>query len=215
MLAVVTTRATLLYARKVMLVEGPAELFLIPPLVKQVMNVSLDELGITVVPIYGVHFDIYAKLFGPNAITKKCAIVADGDLEPSDAHFTDDDDFPEPPKPDLAALENTFVKTFVCRTTFESDTTAPGTLRMFAAGAKECSATRVSDRLVSILETTEWDSPPSDDAKARIAEARKMVLNTAKRFGKARFAQICTRHVELATWIPKYLRNAIEWLTAK
>jgi len=36
------TRSTLLYARKVMLVEGATELFLIPVLVKEVMKVDLD-----------------------------------------------------------------------------------------------------------------------------------------------------------------------------
>jgi len=42
---------------------------------------------------------------------------------------------------------------------------------------------------------------------------RKKVLNTAIRFGKARFAQIAARHVEQATSIPNYLANAVEWLT--
>ena len=73
------TRSSLLFARKVLLVEGPAELFVISPLVKQVMKLDLDRLGISVIPIYGVHFDAYAKLFGPDRIGKKCAIVTDGD----------------------------------------------------------------------------------------------------------------------------------------
>jgi putative ATP-dependent endonuclease of the OLD family len=41
-----------------------------------------------------------------------------------------------------------------------------------------------------------------------------MVLNTAKRFGKARFAQIVARHVDQATSIPKYLTDAAKWLAA-
>ena len=99
------TRAALLYARKVMLVEGPAELFLIPPLVKEALGISLDDLGITVIPIYGIHFDVYAKLFGPDGITKKCAIVTDGDLAPSDGSTDDEDEiFPELVKPDLRSL---------------------------------------------------------------------------------------------------------------
>jgi len=57
------TRSNLLFARKVMLVEGPAELFLIPPLLKQVKGIDLEREGISVIPIYGVHFDVYAKLF--------------------------------------------------------------------------------------------------------------------------------------------------------
>ena len=46
-----------------MLVEGPAEVFLIPALLKQVKGIDLDREGISVIPIYGVHFDVYAKLF--------------------------------------------------------------------------------------------------------------------------------------------------------
>jgi len=49
------TRATLLYARKVILGEGPAELFLIPAIVRNVMDVDLEELGISIIPIYGIH----------------------------------------------------------------------------------------------------------------------------------------------------------------
>lgn len=209
------TRATLLYARKVMLVEGPAELFLIPALVKQVLNVDLDDLGITVVPIYGVHFDVYAKLFGPDAITKKCAIVTDGDLKPSDAQAFDDDDFPEPSKPNLALLENTFVKVFACATTLERAITYRGTLQMFSLAAKECGAPKVSKRLNVILTQTNWSQSTSDETKAAAEEARNLVLNTAKRIGKARFAQVAIRHVDHASWIPKYLRDAVEWLTAK
>ena len=80
------TRSALLYARKVLLVEGPAEQFVIPGLVKAVMGIDLDEEGIAVVPIFGTHFASYAKLFGPGGIQKKCAILTDGDLMPSDAN---------------------------------------------------------------------------------------------------------------------------------
>jgi putative ATP-dependent endonuclease of the OLD family len=57
------TKSSLLFARKVMLVEGPAELFLIPALLKTVKGIDVDREGISLIPIYGVHFDVYAKLF--------------------------------------------------------------------------------------------------------------------------------------------------------
>jgi putative ATP-dependent endonuclease of OLD family len=53
--------------------------------VKKVLGIDLDEEGIAIVPIFGTHFGSYAKLFGPGGIQKKCAIVTDGDLAPSDA----------------------------------------------------------------------------------------------------------------------------------
>jgi putative ATP-dependent endonuclease of the OLD family len=83
------TKSNLLFARKVMLVEGPAELFLIPALVKASLGIDLERAGISVVSIYGVHFKPYSKLFRAGCLPKKCAIVADADLIPSDA--VDDD----------------------------------------------------------------------------------------------------------------------------
>ncbi len=198
------------------MVEGPAELFLIPVLVLQVRKVSLDELGITVIPIYGVHFNVYAKLFGPNGITKKCAIIADGDLSPSDASDHNFDDLlPDPPTPDLDEIENDFVKVFACTTTFEREITGKGTLPMFIAAAEELDAPKVVTRLKRILNGTNWTPPLSEDAKASLKEARNIVLATAKRFGKARFAQVASRHVDKATTLPKYLKDAIDWLTAE
>ena len=84
-----------------MLVEGPAELFLIPALVKKVKGIDLAREGVSVIPIYGVHFDVYARLFSEDGLPKKCAIVTDGDLKPSDAvpGLEGEDELPPPPTP--------------------------------------------------------------------------------------------------------------------
>jgi putative ATP-dependent endonuclease of OLD family len=109
------TRSNLLFARKVMLVEGPAELFLIPALLKKVKGIDLERQGVSVIPIYGVHFDVYAKLFSETSLPKKCAIITDGDLKPSDAmpDLKGEDDLPAPP--DLKALENDHVRSLRAR----------------------------------------------------------------------------------------------------
>jgi putative ATP-dependent endonuclease of OLD family len=113
------TKSNLLFARKVMLVEGPAEVFLIPPLFKNAKGIDLDREGISVIPIYGLHFDVYAKLLSAGSLPKKCAIITDGDLKPSDADqsLEGEDDLPAPP--DLKTLENDYVRVFTCSTTFE------------------------------------------------------------------------------------------------
>ena len=42
---------------------------------------------------------------------------------------------------------------------------------------------------------------------------KKSVLNTAKRFGKARFAQLAADHIpEVGAGLPPYVRQAMEWL---
>ncbi len=208
------TKSSLLFARKVMLVEGPAELFLIPAIVKQVMGIDLGRSGISVIPIYGVHFDVYAKLFAVDVLPKKCAIVSDGDLRPSDADpdIEGEDELPGPI--DLEDLEGDYVKVFACATTFERALTLSTTLDMFAAAADEIGAPNVAKKLSAGKKALADNSLTTDQRKAILEPLRSSVLATAKRFGKARFAQISARHVDKITGIPKYITDAVKWLTA-
>lgn len=207
------TKSNLLFARKVMLVEGPAELFLIPALLKQVKGIDLDREGISVIPIYGVHFDVYAKLFSDDALPKKCAIIADGDLEPSDANpdLEGEDDLPAPP--DLQTLENAYVRVFACNTTLERALTRPGTLEMFALAADDIGAPTIAKRLRKGIEDLAGDDLEIEDRRKILNPLRASVLNTAKRFGKSRFAQVAARHADKATTVPKYINDAARWLT--
>ncbi|MHB8788479.1 MAG: ATP-dependent nuclease [Desulfobulbaceae bacterium] len=205
------TKSNLLYARKVMLVEGPAELFLIPALIKKVKGIDLAREGVSVIPIYGVHFDVYARLFSEDGLPKKCAIVTDGDLKPSDALPDLDGEDDLPPPPELENLENEWVQVFSCKTTFERALVFPGTLEMFARAAEAIGAPIVAGRLREGLHTIQ-DGLEGEEAKQLLGTLRKTVLNTAKRFGKARFAQVAARHVKYAETLPKYLRDAVDWL---
>jgi putative ATP-dependent endonuclease of OLD family len=202
------TRSTLLYARKVMLVEGPAELFLIPVLIKQIMNIDLDRYGISVVPIFGTHFEVYAKLFSSHALRKKCAIVSDGDADPASLAGTPED--AHLPVPTLRALENQFVKSFCCPVTFERALTLPGTLPMLISTVQECQYPDALAALQSGLD--ELTAGTASGNPTLMANLRERVLNSAKRRGKARFAQIAARHVASATEIPSYVRQAVDWL---
>jgi putative ATP-dependent endonuclease of OLD family len=141
------TKSNLLFARKIMLVEGPAELFLIPALLKEVKSIDLDREGISVIPIYGVHFGVYAKLFSDSSLPKKCAIVTDGDLKPSDADpdIEGEDDLSVPP--DLKSFENDYVRVFANRTTFERALVFEETLEMFARTADEIGASSAAKKL--------------------------------------------------------------------
>ena len=58
------------------------------------------------------------------------------------------------------------------------------------------------------------DKLADSESEKILNSLRKIVLNTAKRFGKARFAQIAARHVDQATTLPKYLADAARWLVA-
>ncbi|MCM2397746.1 AAA family ATPase [Rhizobium sp. S95] len=196
------TKSNLLFARKVMLVEGPAEVFLIPPMVKSIMGIDLDREGISVVAIHGVHFGPFTKLFNEHGLPKRCAIVADADFVPADADIADDDedDVDEPAKPDITALEGTYVKAFLGKTTFEREITLDGNEKMLEKACREVGAPKIASKLelAGILGVDE--------------ALKKSVLNTAKRFGKARFAQTAAKHAGDAGKLPDYIEKAVEWL---
>jgi putative ATP-dependent endonuclease of the OLD family len=70
------TRAELVFARRVLLVEGYAEQVLIPRLALA-LDLDLDKLGITVCSINGVHFTSYVQFC--QALEIPWAVVTDGD----------------------------------------------------------------------------------------------------------------------------------------
>jgi putative ATP-dependent endonuclease of OLD family len=156
------------------------------------------------VPIHGVHFGAYARLFSEIGLPKRCAIVADADQEPSDAKPADDedqDDLDVPEKENLSALEGKYVKVFLGATTFEREITLPENLDMLQKAAARIGAPRISKKLAMA------------DLLGLVDDGlKKSVLNTAKRFGKARFAQLAAENISETAAIPDYVRDAVEWL---
>ena len=203
------TKSNLLFARKVMLVEGPTELFLIPAIVSAVHDTNLERNGISVVAIYGVHFAVYAKLFQLGALEKKCAIVADADLKPSDAgkNFDIATDASQ-----LAALRNDFVEVFVGATTFERELVSIGTLPMLIGTADSLGAPKIKRKLEKGLQQLNENNVTQDQQDELLEALGESVLSTAKRFGKARFAQVAARHASQCTTIPNYIQDALDWL---
>lgn len=210
------TRGALLFGYRVVLVEGPAEQFLIPALARKLMKVDLEQQGILVIPIYGVHFDVYSPLFGAEALRVRCAIIADGDAEPSDgADEGDSEGLVQARKAALGELAkgaSAYLKAFLCVSTFERALATPENTPMFVSAAKDGGLPKASK---GIEETSQkLTALPAGDANRKLLEEklRTSVLNVAKRIGKARFAQLCVRHVGKAGKMPKYIEDAIKWL---
>jgi putative ATP-dependent endonuclease of OLD family len=204
------TRSALLYARRVMLVEGPAELFLIPALLKHVLAFDLDKAGIAVVPIFGTHFAVYAKLFGEGGLPKRCAIVTDGDMAPPEigGPGADEDDLTAFARQDLTQVRGPNVEVFASEYTFEREITLPGNMAMLERSAAEVGATRTLASIRRFQALGDAGRTP-----AQLEGVRDRVLRTAKSVGKARFAQILSKHASGATALPPYIQNAIDWLT--
>ena len=72
-------RSTLLFAKGVVLVEGQAELVMIPALVKSVFGLSPDEMGISIIAMDCAFFEHVAVIFDNDRVRRRCAIVTDLD----------------------------------------------------------------------------------------------------------------------------------------
>jgi putative ATP-dependent endonuclease of OLD family len=72
------SRAELVFARRVLLVEGYAEQVLVPTLAETI-GMDLDKLGISVCAIHGTHFDSYTRFC--EALEIPWAVLTDGDSD--------------------------------------------------------------------------------------------------------------------------------------
>ncbi|WP_022660030.1 ATP-dependent nuclease [Desulfovibrio desulfuricans] len=75
------TRAEILFARGVLLVEGDAEKFLIPTFAEN-LGYDLDQLGISVCSVSGTNFSPYVKFL--SALNIPFAVLTDWDPQPND-----------------------------------------------------------------------------------------------------------------------------------
>lgn len=208
-------RSNLLFAKSVVLVEGDAEEILIPILVKKVLGVSLDELGISLINIRSTGFKNVAVLFHNDRIRKRCSIVTD-----LDAAFINTN--PDPGDTNLiaeskkkavgaqssgqlrkAALEvfcsgNPWIKTFFADHTFEVDFVNAGN----------------DAKVVAILDKVYKDIPTITKSKAElesnnVVEYGSRVLTMANNSGKGWFAILLGKVIDHHTIIPDYILKAV------
>ena len=72
------TKASMLFAKGIIVVEGITEALLLPVLARR-LGVSLEDQAVSVVPLWGVEFGTIAKLFGDGKISIPTALVTDSD----------------------------------------------------------------------------------------------------------------------------------------
>lgn len=77
------TKASLFFARGVILVEGVAEQLLVPEFARR-LGTPLAPAGVSVINVGGVAFPPFTDLFGPGKLPYRLAVVSDADPEESD-----------------------------------------------------------------------------------------------------------------------------------
>ncbi|CAM4340993.1 ATP-dependent nuclease [Flavobacterium terrigena] len=208
-------RSNLLFAKGVILVEGDAEEILIPLLVKKVLGLSLDELGISLINIGSTGFTNVAQLFHDSRIRRKCSIITDLDKAFIDTTILDGDgdklkQFKTKAKNsqvsganrkvilDEFVDENDWISVFYAENTFEVDFVTAG-------NSPEV------DNLVNIIysQAAKRTQASADLASEDIALYGKRILTMANNEGKGWFAIMLGGYITDQTIIPDYILDAI------
>jgi putative ATP-dependent endonuclease of OLD family len=80
------TRGELLFAKGVILVEGDAELYVVPAFAR-LCGLDLDQLGISICSVSGTNFAPYVKFVGPTGLNIPFAVLTDFDPLPTGANL--------------------------------------------------------------------------------------------------------------------------------
>jgi putative ATP-dependent endonuclease of OLD family len=192
------TKASLLFARGVILVEGIAEQLLLPPLATR-CGISLSEAGVSIVNVGGVSFAPFAQLFSSGRLPYRCSVVSDGD-PPKQRELEDDLEGGDPllsaTAEKLKASETDTMRVFLAERTFEWDLANAGNW----------------DTLVDALALIK---PRVAEGLKSLEDGRPEALLSAVEDSKGRFAQALAEVLadERDFLVPQYLVGAIEWAT--
>ncbi|TFC63103.1 ATP-dependent endonuclease [Cryobacterium sp. TMB1-7] len=208
-------RSNLLFARSVLLVEGDAEEILIPILIKTVLGIGLDELGISLINIRSTGFENVAILFDPVRIRKRCAIITDQDASIIDLVPTDEDTVKtrnfrirskrsqeagvaRATRLDAFVKDNPWVGVFYAAHTFEVDFADSGNVAILRRGVSDIyKLARTRDAVKSALSS-------KDPTTARWA-----ALQLAEVEGKGWYAILLGEKIDEQVRIPGYILDAL------
>lgn len=210
-------RSNLLFAKGIILVEGDAELILIPEMFKKVFGLTLDEIGISLINIGSTGFENVARIFHSDRIQKNCAILTDGDKSivklPDDSE--DDDDYQKHCRASQGSGEarklrldtfckgNDYLKPFYSEHTFEVDVLLNDNSYEFV---------NCLDKIYT---------RPADITKAKVKLEDKdievsgvEVLRIADKYGKGWLALLVAEQLVYNTYIPEYILSATAFASA-
>ena len=210
-------RSDVLFAKSTILVEGDAELILIPVMVKGALGVTLEEMGISLVKMDGTVFSHISNLFHPERIRSNCSIITDLD----EAFVTEPDkslpfataDYlksqlnaqasgaARKTKLDDYTQNNPYVRAYYAQNTFETELVKFEYNRKCIAEVvnqtytMKASAQKVVDNLNS----------------TNVPIRNNAILKFAEKIGKGWLATKICEHITVNVQIPDYIIRAIKF----
>ncbi|AJY73772.1 ATP-dependent nuclease [Paenibacillus beijingensis] len=207
------TRSTLLFARSVILVEGDAEMIIIPELVKKVLGITLDEIGVSLINVGSTQFTNIANLFSTDRIKRRCAIITDNDLSivPVETGAYDDVEYQKKcidsqtsgearkVKLDSYCNDNEFVTAFYAENTFEVEFIKHGNKSYVIDVICNEIYSRKHDQISSIEKINSLE----------LSVFGKEILRLAEKEGKGWLALAISSRLDKHAFIPDYILDAL------
>ena len=199
-------RSVLLFSKGVIMVEGDGEEILIPALVKKVLGVSLDEMGIGLINIGSVGFENVACIFDESRLQRKCSIVTDLDVVVDGAKKSSQVamDRGASRREKLSRLfdANPYVSAFYAPHTLEVDFASEDNNKRFVCAiikrAYKDAATK-EKHVLAVKSGTE-------------AERYDSVMTVAKNIKKGWYATLLAEKIDAGATIPMYILDAIAFV---
>jgi putative ATP-dependent endonuclease of OLD family len=205
-------RGEILFARGVILVEGPAEEYLVP-VFGELLEHDFDELGISVCSVSGTNFLPYVRLLGKNGFRIPLAVLTDFDpqddgtaLGPSRVVKLLTETMDSGELEGLSELECLALAPdmgiFLNSHTLEID--------LFESGCHSCmckTLIELTGNRAAKLRALDWCKSPDHLDKTQF-------LKDINAIGKGRFAQRLASRIDIGC-CPSYIEKAIEYVAAK
>lgn len=214
------TRAEIFFARRVIFVEGAAELMMVNLLAKR-SAVDLRNHGVSLISVEGLNFDSFLPLFGDNAIKVPVAVITDADPEKvpvpggkPQAYYPKLGEAITPSSNTVAmkALEDNYIRVFHGVKTFEYDFALHEKNRTAMVAALKDIHPQIGAELEIIVNTA------TDDAAKAQALFKGMFERPSGNVQKGRFAQALAARIEddqLDVIVPDYIVAAVKHASQK
>lgn len=207
------TRAELFFARRVIFVEGAAELMLVSVLAEKA-GFNLREHGVSLISVEGLNFDSFLPLFGEKALKIPVALLTDADPFEEAADGGEPQALYPAPGDEVKVSDNTakmktsqdaFVKVFHGLKTLEYDLALHADNRIAML-----KALKEFHPKIGVTVETAVNAAVGDAAKAR-ALFSGMFERTQNNVQKGRFGQALAQVISdgAACKVPDYIRDAI------
>jgi putative ATP-dependent endonuclease of OLD family len=207
------TRAELFFARRVIFVEGAAELMLVDVLAEKAGH-SLRKHGVSLISVEGLNFDSFLPLFGAQALKIPVALITDADPVAAAAEGVEPETlYPAPGDAvqvsantaKMKASEDDFVKVFHGLKTLEYDLALHADNRTAMLAALKELHPQIAIAVAAAVEAAEGDS-----AKAR-ALFSGMFERPQNNVQKGRYGQALAQVFAdgAACTVPGYISDAI------